>query len=152
MSDLYTVVPGSVFHVKQLSRTLRPAACATLRQFGADPRRALHRAFIGSRTVRTALLDGFPAAMWGTTGPALCDHAFVWVALSQQAVRWPLAIVRRAREELAGMSGGLRCLYATVAPDDERAMLFARSLGFAPSAQDYEIPGLSLLEFAGGHP
>lgn len=148
MSDLYAVVPGSILHVKPLSRTLRPAACMTLQAFGLDPRRSLRRAFAGSRYTRTAIVGGGPIAMWGIQGPALSDSAIAWLALSDQAAKWPLAIVRCARQELAQMRQRVDKIYATVLYGDERAMLFAKTLGF--QACEGDVPdGMALMMFGG---
>lgn len=149
MSDLYSVVPGSILHVKQISPSLRPAACLTLQGFGLEPRAALHRAFRASAYCRTAVLEGQPVAMWGSMGTALSDHATVWAALGQGAVRWPLAIVRRARDELSRMAERSGMLYAAIGKDDERAMLFAKTLGFVPA--EIAVPDGMIAMAFGGH-
>lgn len=144
----YTVVDASVRHVKPLSTILRPAACATLRAFGQDPRRALHRAFNSSSYCKTVLMDGQPGAMWGMHGTALSDHAFVWAAIGQNVVRFPLAIVRRARSELSVMRDKVGCLYATVQHGDARAFAFAQTLGFQKC--DIEAENMTVMQF-GAH-
>lgn len=146
MSDLYAIIPGSIRHVKPLARTLRPAACMTLQAFGQDPRKSLQRAFIGSHYSRTAIVGIEPIAMWGIQGPVLSDSAIAWLALSDKAAKWPLAIVRRARQELAQMQDRVDKIYATILLGDERAMLFAKTLGF--QACDGDVPsGMKLVLF-----
>lgn len=144
----YEIVPASVLHVKSLSARLRPAACATLQNLGIDVRQSLRRAFVSSPYCRTVLLDGRPEAMWGMQAPALSDRAVVWAALSDTAVKFPLAVVRRARNELASMKERVGTLYAAVSKDDQRAVLFARSLGFAP--HDDSDPNVLVMAMGGG--
>lgn len=147
--QFYDVVPSSVRHIKPLSISLRPAACATLRAFGADPRRALHQVLRQSSYSRTAILDGLPVAMWGAAGAMLSDSLTVWAALGNDAVRFPLAIVRRARAELEKIGEHGTELRAMVATEDERAILFARTIGFAQS-DEFEVPdGMLAMRFGG---
>jgi hypothetical protein len=130
MAQLYEVVPASVRHVKALSQTFRPAACETLRYFSNDVRRGLHGAFRASFYSRTALIDGKPVAMWGLQGCLLNDSAVAWAALGDAAVRYPVAVVRRAMSELAQFLQDGTSLEANVAHDDKKAIRFARTLGF----------------------
>lgn len=143
----YNVIAASVRHLKPLSQQLRPAACVTLQAFGLNPRRALQRAFFGSSYCRTAMMEGRPAAMWGTHGTALSDHALVWLALGEEVAKYPLAIVRLARAELLVMRDKAGPLYATIASEDSRAAVFARTLGFQPTGDDEN--GMSLMVFGG---
>lgn len=142
--SFYEVVPASVLHVKPLCTNLRPVACSTLRAFGLDARESLRRAFASSNECWTVLWKDKPEAMWGVQGALLSDHVQVWVALSETAVRFPLAIVRKARAEMQRLSEQ-RILYATVFHGDERARLFARSIGFAPVESD--DPDMSLMRY-----
>lgn len=132
--SLYHVVPASVRHIKPLAETLRPAACETLARFGLDARRGLLTTFRASRYRRTAIIQGRPVAMWGTHGGMLSDHAELWAAFTTEAVRFPLAIVRGARKELAALTEGGIWLYAKVSKDDEKALLFAETVGFRVSS------------------
>jgi hypothetical protein len=91
------------------------------------------------------LLKGRPEAMWGMQNATLSTHAVVWTALSDTAVRFPLAVVRRARDELALMAEKVSDLYATVGRDDDRAMVFARTLGF--TIVEGDDPAMILLRF-----
>lgn len=105
-------------------------ACAALSSRGFDPRRALHDAYVGSHYARTALLDGKPAVMWGVDGPLLGGSAKVWLALSDDIGRLPVAIVREARRELAEMADAYGAIEAAVLPDDAPSVRFAAFLGF----------------------
>lgn len=150
MSDAYTVVAASVRHIKPLSMALRAGACATLRDFGADPRQALRRAYVDSFYCRTALIGGVPVAMWGAQGSLLSDHAVVWLALGHDAARHPLAVVRAARRELALMCATRDNLHAVISQDDAGALVFAESLGFRRNRGLGSAPGTLAVSFFGG--
>ena len=132
----YSVVPTSVRHIKPMSRDLRAAACVTLQGFGFKPREALHRAVLASYYCRTALKDSKPIAMWGVKGPLLADTAVVWLVLSDEVTRMPLAIVREARAELAKVMENKKEIAITVLPDDAAAIRFAVFLGFHDREND----------------
>ena len=147
MADFYEVVPSSVRHIKALAAELRPAACQTLRAFGADPRRALHHAVRQSHYCRTAILKGQPVAMWGAAGAMLGDTVIVWGAFTLEAVRFPLAIVRGARSELAKLGRDGTSLHAMVAVADDKAILFAQTIGF-DRTNEFEVPdGMVAMSF-----
>lgn len=142
----YEISPSCIRHVKPLARLLRPAACITLQSFGENVRRSLQQAYLSSSYSRTALVDGAPVAMWGIQGVLLMDYAIVWLAMSETITQRPLAVVRCAKRELETMSDRAGRLYARISKDDERARLFAETLGFRSSPQLPDpVPGLSLM-------
>lgn len=126
----YEVVPSTALHVRPMSAKLRAAAAITLQGFGYRPREALRRAYVASRYCRTALMDGKPIAMWGVKGTMLDDVAFVWLVLSDEVTRFPLAVVKEAQAELAKIMETVDEVAITVLPDDEAAIRFACYLGF----------------------
>jgi hypothetical protein len=148
-SPLYEVIPASIRHVKPLAATLRPAACAALAGFGVDARRALHFALRHALYSRTAVIGGEPVAMWGTHGAMMSDQVTIWAAFSQKATKFPLAIVRKARAELAAIANGENRLYASVSEDDERAMVFARAIGFHETDYPTAPAGMVAMIFGG---
>ncbi len=143
----YEVVDGSVRHIKPLSEILRPASCAAIRGYGINPRRALLSAFQASSYVRTALMGEKPVAMWGAQGVMLSDQRTVWLAISKEAANLPLAVVRLARSELAVMAGNGSRLYAGVIEQDERAMVFAETIGFRRTDEVSAAPGMQAMVY-----
>lgn len=126
----YSIVPGSVRHIKPMASRMRAAACITLQDYGYLPRAALHRVFVRSLYCRAALVDGRPVAMWGVVGTLLNETAYVWLVMSDEIAHIPRTIVREAKRELAGIMKGYREIAATVLPDDDAAIRFAVYLGF----------------------
>lgn len=129
----YEITTASIRHVRPMSRHLRAAACMTLRGFGFDSRRALHRAFLQSIYCRTALIDGKPVAMWGVVAGLMSETAYVWLVISDQIANIPLSITREAKAELSKIMEHYDELAATVLPDDDAAIRFAVYLGFHDS-------------------
>ncbi len=117
-------------HLKPMASRMRGAASIALQGFGFDPRWALHRAFNAAFYCRSAMIDGKPAAMWGACGTLLGEHAYVWLVLSDDVVGMPRAILKEARRELMGVMESYPAISATVLPDDQASVRFARHLGF----------------------
>ncbi len=141
MSVAYEIVPASILDVKPMARKLRAAACITLQGFGLEPREALRRAVRSSPYCRTALVEGKPVAMWGVREVLLSDTAVVWLVLSEEVTRMPLAIVREAKAELDGVMEAKREVAITVLPDDDAAIRFAVFLGFDDRGDDERDEG-----------
>lgn len=129
----YQIIAASIRHVRPMSECMR--AAPALDGYGFNPRAALRRAFRSSSHCRTALVDGRPAAMWGVIGTLLGDSAYVWLVLSKQIRRMPVAIVREAKAELARVMENRSEVKATVLPDDVEAVRFAGFLGFRPEGR-----------------
>lgn len=126
----YEIVPGSIRHIRPMSRAMRSAGAAAIEGFGFNPRAGLRRAFVASHHVRTALIDGRPVAIWGLAGSLLAHETTAWLVLSDEAGEMPIAIVREARQQLASAAQDYEEVVATVLPEDERSVRFAEFLGF----------------------
>lgn len=137
-SEPYRIVAASPRHIRRLSAELRAASCLSLEQFGVEPRRGLHNAFVQSFYCRTALVDDRPAAMWGVVGSLVDEGVFVWVALSKRLAAMPPAVLRGARAELRAIMEQYGQISTTVLPDDEAALQFAVCLGFHDRGDDEE--------------
>lgn len=139
MSVSYSIVPGSVRHIRPMSRTMRAAAGMALSGYGFNPREALRRAFVASMHVRTALIEGRPVAMWGVAGTLLGESAQVWLVIAEDVRRLPVALVKQARNELSVLADGYGRIDATLLPDDEASIRFAKHLGFAGDDPDDDV-------------
>lgn len=134
----YEIVPGSIRHVRPLSRTMRSAGAMAVENFGFNPREGLRRTFVESHSCETALVDGRPIAMWGLVGSLLGETVYAWLVLSDEAGDMPLAVVKEARKALSRAAGGYRYILATMLPEDEKSVRFARFIGF--TADEERIP------------
>lgn len=136
MTEPFTIVPASVRHIRPMSACMRSAAAIALQGYGFNPREALRRALVSSFYCRTAMIDGKPAAMWGVAGTLLGVHAYVWLVLSPSIQRFPRALLRRSKAELAEVMADCREITTTVLPDDEASIRFALHLGFRGETAD----------------
>lgn len=130
MSGDYQIVKASIRHIRPMAKRMRPAAGVALEEFGFDPRRALHRAFMTSFYCRTAIMDDHPVAMWGAIGVVIGMSAYVWLVLSEDIRHMPRAILTEARRELGDVMERYPFISATVLPHDTAAVRFAKHLGF----------------------
>jgi len=135
----YEIVPTSVRHLKPMALGMRAASWLAMERYGQNPRAAVHRAFMVSHYRRTALIDGKPVAMWGVAGSLLNECADVWLFLSRDVEKMPLAIVREARAELSQAADLYSHLEATLLPEDEPSVRFARFLGFGGDSERIPI-------------
>lgn len=139
MSTDYSIVKASIRHVKPMALSMRPAGYFAMEHYGGDPRRSVFQAFRQSFYCRTALIDGKPVAMWGVASTLLNEYAEVWLVLSHEIGRMPLAIVREARAELSRVTEDYSHLEATILPEDEASIRFAQFLGFVDDEERIPI-------------
>ena len=60
----------------------------------------------------------------------LSSGGFIWLALSQEALRYPVAIIKEARRQLAEIMTTRSEVATTLIAHDDVAIRFARFLGF----------------------
>ena len=76
------------------------------------------------------MIDGRLGGLGGVTGPAASAFGMVWLALSIEATRYPLAIIKEARRQLEEIMVVKRSLATLILDGDEASMRFAVFLGF----------------------
>ncbi len=128
----FEVIEAKAFHCGQMARILRAEHQAEIAKTGFGIHRELVGTFESSFYRRALLLDGRLIALGGCAGSSLATLGYVWLAVSNEARKHPLAIMRHARTELARMMITKRDLMATVLAEDEAAKRTAVFLGFYP--------------------
>lgn len=136
----YEIVPSKIIHIAPLARAMREEAAESLQNFGANPRRSLHHAFISSHFCRTIVEEGKPIAMFGLHGTMLGDTAMVWLVLTKRAVAASFRVALEARRQLREMERLYPMISTLILKDDEAAVRFALVLGFRE--QDNQFEGL----------
>ena len=121
---------GERWHCGQIARTLRAEHHLLLLRKNVNVHRELRRKFDRSYYRRSAFIDGYLAAVWGVEGSPLSFHGQLWLALSQYALRYPMAVLRQAKLEVEHISNLQRELVTTVQPEDEAAHRLVVWLGF----------------------
>lgn len=132
MTD-FTVIPAKSFHCGMMVRRMRAEHSQAHAMLGVDARRQheeLRASFHASCFRRAWLIDGQLAALGGVVGTALSAHGFIWLVLTDQARRYPVAVVKEARRQLAEVMVTFREIYTTVLPNDAAARRLAIFLGF----------------------
>ncbi|MEI6282427.1 MAG: hypothetical protein WCP82_06895 [Alphaproteobacteria bacterium] len=127
------VIEAKPHHVGKILQRLRAEHLGCLVGSGIE-RREIHRemrkVFDDSAFRRAWIVDGELAAVGGVTGSLLSPYGFVWLALSQDVIRFPLAIVREARRQLGEIMATKTELATTILADDDVALRFSAFLGF----------------------
>lgn len=130
MSPQFEIIVAQPHHCGAMARKLRFEQQAAVLMLGLDTHRELRAAFDNSGFRRAWLLDGRLAGLGGVIGPLLAPTGAVWLALTEEATLWPLAIVREARRQLEEISKFKHGLTTWMLDGDETARRFALFLGF----------------------
>lgn len=121
---------GERWHCGQIARTMRAEHHLLLLKKGVNVHREIRKKFDGSYYKRAAFVDGYLTALWGVEGSALSFTGLLWLVLSQYGTRFPLAVLRVAKEEIINISRMQHEVVTTVLPDDEAAHRLVVWLGF----------------------
>lgn len=126
----FQIIDAKSWHVGQMSRLLRVEHQAALRPFGVNVHRDLKQMFDESVFRRAWTIDGHLAALGGVAGSMIETSGYVWVALSDEAQRYPVALVKEARKQMAIIMRMKRELVTSLIGGDEAAIRLAVYLGF----------------------
>ena len=133
----YEVVSAKRSDAGMLVRRLREDQKSALAMLGLKPHADLVAAFEQSFVRRAWRIDGRIAAMGGVIGTLMGATGYVWLAMSREGTRHPVAMVKEALRQLAELSDG-RTLHARVPSADPAAVRFALRLGFRADADARE--------------
>lgn len=129
MTD-FTIIRAKPQHCGQMCRMLRHEHREAVVRLGIDSHRQLRAMFEASSFRRSWMIDGQLAALGGVTGNSLAVTGFVWLALAENARRYPVAIIKEARRQLDAIMVLKRELATTILNGDEAAKRLAIFLGF----------------------
>lgn len=127
------VIEAERAHVVSIFGRLRHGHMGCLNETGLDrrtARREFLKVFDDSAFRRAWVVDGKLAGVGGVTGSLLSPHGFVWLALSEDVIRFPLAIIRESRRQLGEIMATKTELATTILANDEVALRFSAFLGF----------------------
>lgn len=116
-------------HIGPVAAQLAPDEAARTRRMGLHPRWALRCLVANSPYCRTILIDGEPAAMWGTAGALLALDAEIWLVATDRARRHARGLLRLVRDEVRRQVALHPRLRVTIAAEDNRALRFAQFAG-----------------------
>lgn len=130
---VFEIREAKLQHCGQMIRMLRVEHYRAVAQLGINGHQELRNRFDASAFRRIWTIDGRLSALGGVTGSLLDATGYVWLAMSWEAARYPIQIVREARKQLALLSISKRNLATTILDGDETALRFAVFLGFRPA-------------------
>jgi hypothetical protein len=142
MTD-FTVIPARAHHCGQMVRLLRHEHGAAVTRIGLDPHRELRGRFDISAFRRAWLIDGRLAGLGGVTGGSLSSTGYLWLAFSRIATKYPLAMVKEARRQIAEILVTKRDVITTILDGDDASKRFAVFLGFVPLDMENTNPAAS---------
>jgi len=126
----FEVIDAKRYMCGRMSRMLRGEHQAAALRVGIDVHRGLRQTFDKSFYRKAWLIDGTLAGLGGAMGTILDPGAFIWVALSERATRYPLEIVREARRQIDYLMRTKLELHTTIIGGDDAARRFVAFLGF----------------------
>lgn len=136
----FSLIEAKAHHCGMLARRLRGDHRDAMVALGyADAHRHLRAAFVASPTFRKSwFIDGRIGGMGGIIGSAMSTTGFVWCAVTNEAIRYPIAIVKVCQANLAEALITKRTLVASTLWGDDTAVRFAQSLGFTLTEESPE--------------
>jgi hypothetical protein len=117
-------------HCGMLVRRMRYEHLLALRRVGKDPHHELRMTFDASTHRRAWLLGGQIAGLGGVMAPIAAARGYVWMVISEQAARHPVAVIREARRHIDEIMLVKRELATTIIGGDEGAKRLSVFLGF----------------------
>lgn len=113
-----------------MARGLRVEHYAAVAQTGLDVHRELRARFDVSYLRRACLVGDRLVALWGVEGSVASTWGVVWLALTDEATRYPVALVKAARRQIDEVMWTKRDLATTIIGGDDATRRFAAFMGF----------------------
>jgi hypothetical protein len=143
----YRVIEAKQWHCGAMIHRLRDEQTNLAISLGVNAHRSLRTAYCESGIARSWISEtGDILAMFGVAGPLLATEGEIWLALSKEATRYPITIIKQARRQLSQVMLFKHRLYATPSVKDPASVRFAKRLGFI------ELPGEDDVRKIGGVP
>lgn len=126
----FTVIPAQPHHCGQIWHNIRREHRAAVMRCGIRGHHELRAIFDQTPSPRAMFADDRLIALGGVAGPLLSPYGFIWVALSDEAKRYPLAIAKEARKQIEAAMVIKTELATTIIGGDGAAKRLAVFLGF----------------------
>lgn len=126
----YQIVETEPHHVAELVRTMRQADQEEQRGLGMTPPDMLAFSLRSSLWIRTALVGGDVAAIWGLGGGVMDPRGIPWLLTAAPIERLPVTFLKVSRRIVAEMLDHKPHLSNFVAADYNAAVRYLKILGF----------------------
>jgi len=144
MSSVFKVVDAKPWHCGVMARLLRDDYQKMLLGAGAPAHAQLRAVYDRSCLARSWMIDGRLAGLGGLVGTLASSDAYIWLALSQEAMTFPHHVVAEARRQLAEFLTTKQELWTTVTPSDPAALRFAKFIGFFINGAPGQVGGITV--------
>ena len=124
------IIEAKPWHCGQMARILRHEHQRELGRADVNIHREIRSNFNGSSWCRSGLIDGRLVGMGGVMGSVMESTGFIWLAMSDEVRKHPLAVVRVLRSLLDEIMTTRHELATVVIPEDDAALRLAVFLGF----------------------
>ena len=142
----FAIIEAKQHHCGFMARHLRLEHRAVVMGLGVHCHRELRARFDLSDWRRSWIVDGRVAGLGGVCGALLSPTGYVWLALTNEALAHPLAIVKETRRQLADIMLTKRELLTAILHEDAKSMRFAEFLGFEP-VKIHDEDGVTLMRY-----
>ena len=130
MAVPYEIVETQPWHIGQMARRLRHDHLRAVIKAGMSAHRELKASYEDSSFRRSLFVAGRLVALGGVRAPQASLTGYVWLALSEEASKYPILLVKLARQQLDEIMSTKRELATTLLDDDPAALRLAVFLGF----------------------
>ncbi len=146
----FEIIEAKAHHCGQMARRMRPAQRQALIDLGIDPHQELRGAFDRSGWRAAWTLDGRLAGIAGIAGPMMGSVGHLWIAVTEEAERLPVSVIRACRRQLTEIMATRSEIVTLVTAGDPVAYRFALYMGFAPFRAVEPTPGRVAMRYRPG--
>ncbi len=127
----FEVIEARPWHCGQILRRLRIEHRRAIERVGQSAHKELRVLFDVSYLRRACFADGRLVALGGIASSSVLSHyGFAWVALSEDAKKYPVALLKEAKRQIDNAMTTKAELVTTIIGGDDAAKRFAIFLGF----------------------
>ncbi len=126
----FEVIDAKPHHVGQILRRMRAEETEAISQIGIAVHREMRHVLGASSFARAWMIDGRLAAIGGVTGMLASSEGHLWLVLSREALRHPVAMLKEAKRQFSLAIETRRAVTTTVAVGDTAGLRFAGHFGF----------------------
>lgn len=129
----FEIREGKAWHCGAISRALRYEHQKAILLLGVNAHQELRGIFDASIYRKSWFIDGRLAGVGGVTGTAVSSYGVIWVAFTNEATKYPLALTKEMQHQLSVIMETRKLLQCTIMEGDEASERFAIFLGFVPA-------------------
>ena len=145
----FEIIEAKAHHCGQMARLLRHEHADAVAWGPVASHRKLRECFELSSWRRAWLIDGRLAGLGGVTGTIASARGAIWLALSDGATRYPVAIVKEARRQLDEITRIKQEVVTTIVLGDAASRRLADFLGFVAIGDDLiDVGGVDAIAMA----